>query len=193
MKFEIGLPDWAVLENQNLPSHIPDLQDRMRTVIQFARWNFERETGGPFAAGIFEKQSGKVLVVGVNRVVPTNVSSAHAEVVAISLAQTLLQSFDLGGEGMPEYQIVVNGRPCVMCYGAIHWSGIHSLVIGASGNQIESITGFDEGPLHPNWIGEFQQRGIEVIENILVDDACQVFKDFVASDQPIYNSVRKLR
>lgn len=193
MKFEIELPDWTVRENQRLPSHIPDLKDRMRTVIQFARWNFERETGGPFAAGIFEKQSGKVLVVGVNRVVPTNVSSAHAEVVALSLAQTLLQNFDLGAEGLPDYQIVVNGRPCVMCCGAIHWSGIRNLAIGASGNQIESITGFDEGPLHPDWIGEFQKRGIEVIEDILAEEACQVFKDFAASDQPVYNSVRKLR
>jgi len=193
MKFEVHLPDWAIEENQRLPSHIPDLEQRMRTVIQFSRWNFERETGGPFAAGIFEKHSGKVLVVGVNRVVPSNLSSAHAEVVAISLAQTIMQSFDLGADGMPEYQIVVNGRPCAMCYGSIHWSGIRSLVIGASGQQIETITGFDEGPIHPNWIGEFQRRGIEVIESVLAAEACQVFCDFAASNQPVYNSARGIK
>jgi tRNA(Arg) A34 adenosine deaminase TadA len=187
MKFEVDLPHWAVAENHQLPPAIPDLEARMRTVIRFSRMNFEQATGGPFAAGIFEMLTGKVIVVGVNRVVPTNVSSAHAEVVAISLAQQQLRTFDLGGPGMPAYQLVVNGRPCAMCYGAIVWSGIRSVVIAASGEQIESITGFDEGPIHPNWQAEYRKRGIEVIENVLADEACDVFRAFAASGQPVYN------
>jgi tRNA(Arg) A34 adenosine deaminase TadA len=187
MKFEVDLPTWVDLESQKLPPAIPDLESRMRTVIQFSRLNFEQSTGGPFAAGVFEKSTGKVVVIGVNRVVPTNVSSAHAEIVAISLAQQKLQTFDLGGPGMPEYQLVVNGRPCAMCYGAIVWSGIRSVVIGASGTEIEAITGFDEGPIHPNWLAEYQRRGIEVIENVLAEEACTVFRAFAASGQPVYN------
>ena len=187
MNFEIHLPDWADEENKKLPSLIPDLEDRMRTVIRFSRLNFELDTGGPFAAGIFEKDSGKVVVVGVNRVVPQNNSTAHAEIVTISLAQRILKTFDLGGPGMPEYQLVVNGRPCAMCYGSIPWSGVRSLVIGARGEKIEELTGFDEGPIHPNWQVELNQRGIEVIEDVLADEACQVFRDFAASGQPIYN------
>lgn len=187
MNFEINLPDWAIEENAKLPSHIPDLEERMRTVIRFSRLNFERDTGGPFAAGIFEKESGKAIVVGVNRVVPMKNSSAHAEIVAISLAQKILNTFDLGGPGMPDYQLVVNGRPCAMCYGSIPWSGVRSLVVGASGKQIEDLTGFDEGPIHPNWQAELNQRGIEVIEDVLAEEACKVFRDFAASGQPIYN------
>ena len=187
MNFEITLPAWAIEENKSLPEFIPDLEDRMRTVIRFSRENFERDTGGPFAAGVFEKESGKVIVVGVNRVVPTNVSSAHAEIVAISLAQQFLSTFDLGGPGMPDYQLVVNGRPCAMCFGSIPWSGVRSVVIGATGEQIESLTGFDEGPIHPNWQTELQNRGIEVIEDILADEACEVFRDFGDSGQPVYN------
>lgn len=187
MKFEVDLPEWASQGNQTLPPAIPNLEDRMRAVIQFARLNFERETGGPFAAGIFEKETGKAVVIGVNRVVPTNVSSAHAEIVAISLAQQMLKTFDLGGPGMADYQLVVNGRPCAMCYGAIIWSGIRSVVIGASGEQIESIAGFDEGPIHPDWQTEYRRRGIEVIENVLAEEACSVFRAFAASGQPVYN------
>ncbi len=112
MNFEIHLPDWADEENKKLPPAIPVFEDRMRTVIRFSRLNFELDTGGPFAAGIFEKESGKVVTVGVNRVVPLNDSTAHAEIVTISLAQKILNTFDLGGPGMPEYQLVVNGRPC---------------------------------------------------------------------------------
>ena len=159
----------------------------MRVVISFSRQNMENETGGPFAAGIFEKESGKVVLIGVNRVVPLNMSSAHAEIVAISLAQQKLGTFDLGGPGMPEYQLVVNGRPCAMCFGSIPWSGVRSVVVGASGEQIEKLTGFDEGPIHPNWQSELQNRGIEVIEDVLADEACEVFKDFGDSDQPVYN------
>lgn len=187
MKFEISLPDWAIAENQALPECLVDVEDRMRAVMRFARLNFEQDTGGPFAAGIFEKESGKVVVIGVNRVVPMNVSSAHAEIVAISLAQTMLKTFDLGGPGMPAYQLVVNGRPCAMCFGSIPWSGVRSVAIGASGDQIESLTGFDEGPIHPDWKQELEQRGIEVIEHVLADEACRLFRDFGNSGLPVYN------
>ena len=187
MSLEITLPDWAIAENEALPEFIPDIEERMRVAIRFSRLNFENQTGGPFAAGIFEKSTGKVVLVGVNRVVPLNMSSAHAEIVAITLAQQKLKTFDLGGPDMPEYQLVVNGRPCAMCFGSIPWSGIRSVVVGASGDQIEKLTGFDEGPIHPNWKSELEQRGIEVIENVLAEEACEVFRDFGDSDQPVYN------
>jgi tRNA(Arg) A34 adenosine deaminase TadA len=187
MSFEVSLPQWAVDENRLLPEFIPDVEQRMREVIRFAELNFDKKTGGPFAAGIFEKNSGKVVGIGVNRVVPSNNSSAHAEIVAISLAQTKLATFDLGGPGMPDFQIVVNGRPCAMCCGALPWSGVRSLVIGASGERIESLTGFDEGAVHPNWQQELEARGIEVIENVLAKDAEVVFQRFRDSDEPVYN------
>ncbi len=187
MNFEISLPAWAITENAALPECIKSVEERMREVIRFSRLNFENETGGPFAAGIFEKETGKVVLIGVNRVVPNNMSSAHAEIVALSLAQNKLGTFDLGGPGMPEYQIVVNGRPCAMCFGSIPWSGVRSVVVGASGEQIEALTGFDEGPIHPNWQNELRKRDIEVIEDILADEACEVFRDFGDSDQPVYN------
>ena len=187
MSLEITLPDWAIAENDALPEFIPDLEERMRVAIRFSRLNFENQTGGPFAAGIFEKSTGKVVLVGVNRVVPLNMSSAHAEIVAITLAQQKLKTFDLGGPDMPEYQLVVNGRPCAMCFGSIPWSGIRSVVVGASGDQIEELTGFDEGPIHPQWKSELENRGIEVIEDVLAEEACEVFRDFGDSDELVYN------
>lgn len=159
----------------------------MSLIIQCSRLNFEQETGGPFAAGVFESQTGRLVALGVNRVVPHRNSTLHAEIVAIGMAQATLGNFDLGAPGMPPHQLVVNGRPCAMCFGSIPWSGVRSLVIGASGDQIESITGFDEGPIHPNWKSELNQRGIDVVENICVDDACGVFRDFADSNPIVYN------
>ena len=187
MRFDISLPDWALQANQELPSHIESIEERMATVIQFAEQNFEHDTGGPFAAGIFEADSGKVVVIGVNRVVPSNISSAHAEIVTISMAQTILGTFDLGGPGMPKHQLVVNARPCAMCFGSIPWSGVRSVVTGAQGHIVESIAKFDEGPIHPNWQQELRNRGIEVIEDVLHERACEVFRRFAASGQPAYN------
>ena len=41
----------------------------MAAVIDFSRRNFREGTGGPFAAGVFERDSGRLVVIGVNRVV----------------------------------------------------------------------------------------------------------------------------
>ena len=121
MQFTLGLPAWAIAELNRLPAYLPTLEERMAAVINFSRLNFRQQTGGPFAAGVFERDSGRLLVIGVNRVVPTNCSSAHAEVMALSLAQQLLDTFDLGGPGLPAHQLVVNWRPCAMCSRATLW------------------------------------------------------------------------
>lgn len=188
MKVELSLPDWTVAELAKLPDKLESVEDRMREVIRFSRLNFLNDTGGPFAAGVFEKDSGKVVVIGVNRVVPQNMSSAHAEIVTLTMAQKILQTFDLGGQGMPSYQLVVNARPCAMCYGSIPWSGIRSLVVSATGQQVEDITGFDEGPIHPNWQHELRRRDIEVIEDVLVEESNAVLQEFADSDKLVYNA-----
>ena len=54
MKFEVTLPSWAEAQIKGLPPKIKSLKDRMEVVIEFATRNFQENTGGPFAAGIFE-------------------------------------------------------------------------------------------------------------------------------------------
>lgn len=184
----LTLPDWTQVELATLPPFLPALEERMAAVIRFSRLNFERQTGGPFAAGVFERDSGRPVVIGVNRVVPMNCSSAHAEVMAISVAQQLLGTFDLGGPGLPAHQLVVNWRPCAMCYGAVIWSGVRSLVMAGSGPELEEITGFDEGPVPADWAGELRRRGIEVVDGVLRDEACEVFRAFRASGNLVYNA-----
>lgn len=187
MQFTLSLPDWAIEEHKNLPPVMPTLEERMAHVIRFSRLNFERGTGGPFAAGVFERDTGKLVVIGVNRVVPLHCSSAHAEVMTLSLAQHMLGTHDLGGPGMPAYQLVVNWRPCAMCYGAVLWSGVRSLVLAGSGPELEAVTGFDEGPIHPEWDKELERRGVELVNNLLKDETMKVFHDFAASGALVYN------
>jgi len=186
--FELSLPDWAIeLLAEEQPARTT-LEQRMALTLTAARRNFERNSGGPFAAAVFEEQSGRLVSLGVNRVVPHGCSSAHAEVMALSLAQRRLQTFDLGGDGLPAHQLVVNWRPCAMCFGAIPWSGVRSLVIAGGGPAIEELTGFDEGPIHPDWLNELERRGIHVTQGVLESEAWSVFEDFARSGRPVYNA-----
>ena len=184
----ISLPDWVEPELNKHPDVFPTLEDRMKLVISFSKMNIDNKTGGPFAAGVFETKTGKLVAVGVNRVVPLGCSTAHAEIVALSFAQKKLGVYDLGEPGLPDHQLVVNWCPCVMCYGAILWSGITSLVIAGSSPEMENITGFDEGPMHPDWVNELEKRGISLVDNLLKEEAYTVFKYFAEKGELVYNA-----
>ena len=184
----LTLPDWAVEELEKMTQAIPSLEERVAAVIRLSRLNVDNDTGGPFAAAVFETVSGKLVAIGVNRSVPCNCSSAHAEIMALSLAQKRLGTFDLGGPGLPAHQLVVNWLPCLMCYGAVLWSGVTSLVVAGSGPEMEEVTGFDEGPHSPDWEDELRKRGIEFRSGILRDEALRVFHDFAAKGSLVYQS-----
>jgi tRNA(Arg) A34 adenosine deaminase TadA len=188
--FELELPDWAVSAWSGAAVPMNDVEARVRFVIGLARTNFQRDTGGPFAAAVFEEATGELVSLGVNRVVASRCSSAHAEVMALSLAQRALGTHDLGGPGLPAHQLVVNWAPCAMCCGAICWSGVRSLVIAGSGPDMERLTGFDEGPIHPRWPDELRLRGIAVTDDVLRGEALDAFREFAASGRPVYNARR---
>lgn len=187
-QFCLNLPEWARAEMAALPPYLPKAEERMTAVIRFARLNTHHATGGPFAAGVFERDSGKLIVLAVNRVVPLKCSCAHAEVMAISLAQERLGCFDLGGPGQPEYELVVNWMPCAMCFGAVLWSGVRSLVVAGHGPEMEAITGFDEGPLPTAWQEELQGRGISFCSDVLRHESLAAFREFAASGAQVYNA-----
>ena len=66
----ISLPDWV--NDVDRPDVQAHLTDRMEFVLDLAVRNVDRGTGGPFAAAVFEQGSGRLVSVGVNRVVPEN-------------------------------------------------------------------------------------------------------------------------
>jgi tRNA(Arg) A34 adenosine deaminase TadA len=94
------------------------------------------------------------------------------------LAQTALGGWDLGADGLPVHELVVNWRPCIQCYGATMWSGVRGLVVAGQGAELEEITTFDEGPLGADWAEQFEARGIEVVTDVLRDDALKVFRSY---------------
>ena len=177
-EYRVVLPTWIDDELAAVPTVIPDRDDRMRLVHRLADRNWREGNGGPFAALVAERDTGRIVSVGVNVVLASGVSSAHAEVVALGLAQTATGGWDLGGDGMPAHELVVNWRPCIQCYGAAMWSGVRGLVVAGEGPELEEITTFDEGPLGVDWAEQFQARGIEVVRDVLRDEALVVFRGY---------------
>ena len=96
----------------------------MRQAIALAVENVENG-GGPFGAVIVK--DGVVVATGVNRVVPNNDPTAHAEVNAIRAACVKLGTFDLSG-----CVIYTSCEPCPMCLGAIYWAHLDKIYYGAT-------------------------------------------------------------
>ena len=181
------LPGWVedlVLENGEV---YPTREERMRLAIELSRLNAERGTGGPFGAAIFESETGRLLAPGVNLVTTANLSTAHAEMVAIMVAQQAVGSFDLGEEGLPAYELVASTEPCAMCFGATPWSGVRSLVCGGRDEDARGI-GFDEGPKMSDWPSALRERGISVERDVLREEAAAVLRGYAESGGVIYNS-----
>lgn len=179
--FTISLPPWLLDELPGLPEFIPDPVDRMQLVNRLADRNWREGNGGPFAALVVERDSGRLVSVGVNVVLASGISSAHAEVTALGLAQVGIGAWDLGAPDLPAHELVVNWRPCIQCYGAAMWSGVRSLTIAGDGPELEALTGFDEGPLTADWAAQFEARGIEVHIGIEREAAIDVFRQYEAA------------
>ena len=179
------LPDWinAYCADYTATS---DMHARMSFVVEAARRNVQEETGGPFAAAVFDADTAELMALGVNLVTAQGLSMLHAEMVAIALAQRVLGTYDLGGNPEHSYELVTAGEPCAMCFGAIPWSGVRRLVCAARGADAREI-GFDEGPKHPQWEEALRERGIEVVRDIERDAAAEVLRFYRDNGGVIYN------
>ena len=181
------LPSWAIRLARCQQRPILTARDRMRFVIHLALTNVALKTGGPFGAAVFETTTGRLVSIGVNLVVSTNCSLAHAEIIALANAQQAIGHFDLGAPSMPKHELVTSCEPCAMCYGAIPWAGVRKVLCGARGGDAEAI-GFDEGPKPKNWVTALKKRGIAVSRDLCRDEATAVFQYYKKAGYAIYNA-----
>jgi len=182
----INLPAWLSEHIQSY-SQSTKLNKRMDFVIAASKKNIEMKTGGPFAAAIFEIGSGKLISLGLNLVESQRLSILHAEILAISLAQQALKTYNLDSNPEIKYELLTSTEPCAMCLGAIPWSGVQRVVTGASSSIAEAI-GFDEGAKPGDWKKALEARKIEVITQIQQASAEQVLKQYSLAGGLIYNS-----
>ena len=184
---EIQLPEWIDRYLTEYPGYISSIKDRMSFVIEAAQRNISEGTGGPFAAAVFEAESGKLISLGVNLVTYQGLSILHAEMVAFTLAQKKIGSYDLGRQDLASHELVTSIEPCAMCFGAIPWSGVRRVIAGARDSDARSI-GFDEGPKMKDWRIELEKRGIATICDVSREAAARVLLNYSLQGGKIYNS-----
>jgi tRNA(Arg) A34 adenosine deaminase TadA len=182
--FALSVPEW-VHETMGLSqSALATDDERMALTIELSRLNMSRG-GGPFAALVFA--GSRCVGAGVNRVVASGYSIAHAEILALMSAQCTLR--DLPLDAPPSLTLYTTTEPCCQCYGALFWSGLTRLVCAATTTDAEAI-GFDEGPKPTDWIAELETRNIAVCREILRQDARDVLLAYQARGGEIYGQSR---
>jgi tRNA(Arg) A34 adenosine deaminase TadA len=184
---ELALPDWLgpFLASWSQPLDTPE--QRMRLAIGLADENVHRQSGGPFGAIVVAEDSGRLLGAGVNLVTALGLSLAHAEMIALSLAQDAAATWNLGADAPT--QLVTSCEPCAMCFGAVPWSGVGSLLWGARREDAEAA-GFDEGDKPADWIQALERRGIRTRGEVLRDEAAAVLVRYASGNGAIYHPRR---
>ena len=189
-QIKLDLPIWVDSFLNNQPKIINDPKEQIRFVLALTEMNIREKTGGPFGSAVFEVDSGKLISVGVNVVVQQNCSAAHAEMMALMLAQKKLSHFNLGAEHLPDHRLVTSGRMCAMCLGNVCWSGIKEVFSSAEPEDVEGITGFDEGPTPKDYNAQLEGRGIKIVPEILRSKGKEILQLYVDLGGQIYNATR---
>jgi guanine deaminase len=134
----------------------------MRMAIALSEQNVTEGLGGPFGAVIV--RNGEVVAGSGNKVVPSNDPTAHAEVSAIRLACTALNTYNLEG-----CVIYTSCEPCPMCLGAIYWARLDKIYY--ANNQADAAAiGFDDQFIYEELDRPKHERKLPVVE-LLRDEA----------------------
>lgn len=184
LRCELVLPHWieAFLDGWQEP--LDSSESRMKLAVALSAENVRQDSGGPFGAIVVEQNSNRLLGAGVNLVTSVGLSMAHAEMVAIAMAQSALGNWNLGVQ--KQVELVTSCEPCAMCFGALPWSGVSSLVWGACREDAEAA-GFDEGDKPADWPQTLERRGIKTTGSVMRREAAAVLTRYARKDGHIYH------
>ena len=179
-EWRLRLPAWVP---EIVASHPGPHDDgsAMSLAVALAAEGAARGAGGPVGAVVLDREGGLV-AAGPNLVFADGASLAHAEMVALTLAQQALGTPDLSGAGLT---LVSSAEPCAMCLGALPWSGIGRLVCGARDADVR-VVGFDEGAKPPGWVEALTTRGIAVTRDVGREAAARVLREYAETGGRLY-------
>ena len=125
---------------------------------------------GEVPVGAVILREGKVIATGYNRPITTHDPTAHAEIVALRHAATLLGNYRL-----PECELVVTLEPCAMCSMALLHARLRRVVFGAP----DPKTGAAGSVL--NLFAEARLNHHTAIEGgVLAESSAMLLRDFFA-------------
>lgn len=131
----------------------------MRIALQEAFYAYEKEE---VPVGAVVVHNNRIIAKGHNLTETLNDVTAHAEMQMITSAADAL-----GGKYLRDCTMYITLEPCVMCAGALAWSQISKVVIGARDEQRGFMA--KNISLHPK---------TEIITGILEKDCSEIIKRF---------------
>ncbi|MBP0613820.1 nucleoside deaminase [Chryseobacterium sp. cx-311] len=131
----------------------------MRVALQEAEAAIEKEE---VPVGCIIVANGRIIARAHNLTETLNDVTAHAEMQAITSAANYL-----GGKYLLNCTLYVTLEPCVMCSGALSWSQVSKVVIGALDPQRGFIN--KNLSLHPK---------TEIVTGVLEQECSTIVKDF---------------
>jgi tRNA(Arg) A34 adenosine deaminase TadA len=185
LEVRVLVPEW-VRDVVDWDRAYVDDTAKARLAIRLSAENVARGTGGPFGAAVVEAATGRLVAVGMNRVVPLHSAVLHGEIVALMMAQRHVASFSLAAPGLATHELVTSCDPCAMCLGAILWSGVKRVVCAAAREDATRLR-FDEGPVFPASYAYLRDRGITFAHGVCREEAVAVLEEYRRRSGVIYN------
>ena len=144
----------------------------MLAALAAARRNLRRAVGGPFGACIVK--DGRVLAAARNTVLARRDPTCHAEVSAIRLAARRLGTHELSG-----CRIYSTTEPCPMCFAAIHWAGIDTVVYGTRIADVACL-GFRELTISNRTMQRLGGSTVRIVPGVLKRECLDLLRDWAA-------------
>jgi len=144
----------------------------MLAAITAARRNLRRAAGGPFGACIVRED--QVIAVACNTVLARRDPTCHAELNAIRLA-----SRRLGTHELSDCRIYSTTEPCPMCFAAIHWAGIDTVVYGTRIADVARL-GFRELTISNRTMQRLGGSTIRIVPGVLRDECLELLREWEA-------------
>lgn len=120
---------------------------------------------GEIPVGAIVVCKGRIIAKAHNETEKLNDVTAHAEMLAITMASSFL-----GGKYLNECTLYVTMEPCTMCAGALAWAQLGTLVIGAP-DPHRGYSRLTPSVLHPR---------TAIFRDVLPEECSRIVKDFFA-------------
>ncbi len=137
---------------------------------------------GEVPVGAVILRDGKVIATGYNRPITTHDPTAHAEIVALRHAATLLGNYRL-----PECELYVTLEPCAMCAMALMHARLKRVVFGATDPKTGAA-----GSVIDLFAEQRLNHHTQLIGGVLAEPSGQLLRDFFAERRARRRALRSM-